>query len=71
MMMKREEAMYKIRQATDPLSYKQQMIEAERSFLEQTLYDREIYDPAKHGNLLEYLAKEQFGEPPIINKGGR
>jgi hypothetical protein len=47
------------------------MLNAERDFLEQTLYDREIYDPVKHGNLLEYLAKEQFGEPPIINKGGK
>jgi hypothetical protein len=68
--MKREEAMAKIGQATNMLSYKQQMINAERDFLEQTLYDREIYDPIKHGNLLEYLAKEQFGEPPIIKKGG-
>ena len=31
---------------------------SKRDFLEKTLYDREIYDPAKHGNLLEYLAKE-------------
>jgi hypothetical protein len=52
------------------LSYKQQMLNAERDFLEQTMFDREIYNPIKHGNLLEYLAKEQFGEPPIINKGG-
>ena len=69
--MKREEAMWKINQATNGLAYKQQMLNAERDFLEKTLYDREIYDPVKHGNLLEYLAKEQFGEPPIIPKGGK
>ena len=55
----------------DNVDLLQQMLAAERDFLEQTLYDREIYDPNKHGNLLEYLAKEQFGEPPIINKGGK
>jgi hypothetical protein len=69
--MKREEAMWKVHQATNLLSYKQQMLNAERDFLEQTMYDREIYDPVKHGNLLEYLAKEQFGEPPTFTKGGR
>lgn len=69
--MKREEAMWKINQATSGLAYKQQMLNAERDFLEKTLYDREIYDPVKHGNLLEYLAKEQFGEPPVMPKGGR
>ena len=63
--------MRKINQATSGLAYKQQMLNAERDFLEQTLYDREIYDPVKHGNLMEYLNKEQFGEPPIINKGGK
>ena len=68
--MKREEAMWKVHQATNLLSYKQQMLNAERDFLEQTMYDREIYDPVKHGNLLEYLAKEQFGEPPTFTKGG-
>lgn len=68
--MKREEAMWKINQATSGLSYKQQMLAAERDFLEQTMYDREIYDPVKHGNLLEYLAKEQFGEPPTFTRGG-
>ena len=68
--MKREEAMWKVHQATSLLSYKQQMLNAEIDFLEQTMYDREIYDPVKHGNLLEYLAKEQFGEPPTFTKGG-
>ena len=68
--MKREEAMWKVHQATNQLSYKEQMLSAERDFLEMTLFDREIYDPVKHGDLLEYLAKEQFGEPPIL-KGGK
>jgi hypothetical protein len=69
--MKREEAMWKVHQATNLLSYKQQMLNAERDFLEQTMFDREIYNPNKHGNLLEYLAKEQFGEPPTFTKGGK
>ena len=70
MAMKREAAMKDVDKAMSLLSYKEQMLAAERDFLEKTLFDREIYDPIKHGNLLEYLAKEQFGEPPIINKGG-
>ena len=70
--MKREEALYKVNQATSLLSYKQQLINAERDFLTKTLYDREIYDPNIHGSLNEYLAKEQFGNnPPTFTKGGR
>ena len=68
--MKREEAMWKVQKAMSGLSYKQQMIAAERDFLEKTLFDREIYDPAKHGPLKEYLDKELYGEPPTFTKGG-
>jgi hypothetical protein len=49
------------------LSYKEQMLAAEREFLERTMFDRDIYDPNKHGPLEEYLAKER-GEIP--NEGG-
>jgi hypothetical protein len=35
------------------------------------MFDREIYDPAKHGPLNEYLEKERYGEPPIQKKGGK
>lgn len=66
MAMKKQEAMYKVDQAMGMLDYKQQMLEAERDFLEKTLFDREIYDPEKHGPLDDYLAKE-CGEAP---KGG-
>ena len=68
--MKREEAMWKVQKAMSGLSYKQQMIAAERDFLEQTLFDREIYDPAKHGPLKEYLDSELYGTPPTFTKGG-
>lgn len=67
---KRQAEMWKVYEASDMLSYKQQMLAAEREFLNKTLFDREIYDPKKHGELLEYLAKEQFGEPPTFTKGG-
>lgn len=71
MAMKRDANLYKIQNAMNALSYKQQMINAERDFLEQTVFDREIYDPRIHGELNAYLEKEaNGGEPPIINKGG-
>jgi hypothetical protein len=35
------------------------MLNAERDFLEKTMFDREIYDPAKHGPLEDYLAQER------------
>ena len=63
--------MYKIQNAMNALSYKQQMINAEREFLNKTLFDREIYDPKKHGELDKYLEQERYGEPPIQKKGGR
>ncbi len=73
--MKRDANLYKIQNAMNALSYKQQMINAERDFLEQTLFDREIYDPIKHGPLEEYLNQELYGsaeppKPPTFNKGG-
>jgi hypothetical protein len=49
------------------LDYKQQMLEAERAFLEKTMFDREIYDPSKHGPLEDYLNKETGRD---LNKGG-
>ena len=66
MEIKRQEAMHKVNQAMGMLDYKQQLLEAERDFLEKTLFDREIYDPNVHGPLDEYLAMER-GEQP---KGG-
>ena len=65
--MKREAAQEKVNQAMSMLSYKEQMLAAEREFLERTMFDRDIYDPNKHGPLEEYLAKER-GENP--NEGG-
>jgi hypothetical protein len=67
MAMKKQEAMYKVQEAMGMLDYKQQMLEAERSFLEKTMFDREIYDPDKHGDLEKYLAKER-GE--VSDEGG-
>lgn len=68
---KRQAEMWRVEEASSMLSYKQQMLAAERDFLNQTMFDREIYDPAKHGPLNEYLEKERYGEPPIQKKGGR
>ena len=67
MAMKKQEAMYKVQEAMGMLDYKQQMLEAERAFLEKTMFDREIYDPDKHGDLEKYLAKER-GE--VSDEGG-
>ena len=69
--MERERNMYKIQNAMNALSYKQQLINAERDFLEKTLFDREIYDPAKHGELNAYLDSELHGTPPTFTKGGK
>jgi hypothetical protein len=68
---KRQAEMWRVEEASSMLSYKQQMLAAERDFLNQTMFDREIYDPAKHGPLNEYLEKERYGEPPIQKKGGK
>ena len=67
MAMKMEAAQEKVNQAMSMLDYKQQMLEAERAFLEKTMFDREIYDPFKHGPLEDYLNKETGRD---INKGG-
>jgi hypothetical protein len=66
MAMKREAAQEKVNKAMGMLDYKQQMLNAERDFLEKTMFDREIYDPSKHGPLEDYLARER-GD---ISKGG-
>jgi hypothetical protein len=69
--MQREANMYKISNAMNALSYKQQMINAERDFLEKTLFDREVYDPRIHGELNTYLEQEaNGGKPPTFTKGG-
>lgn len=69
--MQREANMYKIQNAMNALSYKQQMINAERDFLEKTLFDREVYDPRIHGELNAYLEQEaNGGKPPTFTKGG-
>jgi hypothetical protein len=60
--MKREAAMKDVEKAMSMLDYKQQMLEAERDFLEKTMFDREIYNPAKHGPLKDYLDKEKGGD---------
>ena len=60
--MKREAAMKDVEKAMSMLDYKQQMLEAERNFLEKTMFDREIYNPAKHGPLKDYLDKEKGGD---------
>lgn len=67
--MKREEAQHKVNQAMGMFDYKQQLIAEERAFLEKTLFDREIYDPIKHGPLKEFLDKE-MGKDLSCNKGG-
>jgi hypothetical protein len=67
MAMKMEAAQEKVNQAMSMLDYKQQMLEAERAFLEKTMFDREIYDPSKHGPLEDYLNKETGRD---LNKGG-
>ena len=67
MAMKMEAAQEKVNQAMSMLDYKQQMLEAERAFLEKTMFDREIYDPAKHGPLEDYLNKETGRN---LDKGG-
>lgn len=67
MAMKMEAAQEKVNKAMSMLDYKQQMLEAERAFLEKTMFDREIYDPAKHGPLEDYLNKETGRN---LDKGG-
>ena len=65
--MKREAAQADVANAMHMLDYKQQMLDAERAFLEKTMFDREIYNPSKHGDLDTYLEKERRGE--ITDKG--
>ena len=57
----RQQAM-KMEAAQEKVQKAMSMLEAERAFLEKTMFDREIYNPAKHGPLEDYLDKEKGGD---------